>query len=76
MKPTPKQLAQFVDSMGPEYSNTYPASVIEAHARIALRRTELVEIGVFERQPKLTGLLIVGADRPGDARAPARGERV
>jgi len=65
MKPTPKQLAQFVDSMGPEYANTYPASVIEAHAKIALRRTELVEIGIFERQPTLTGLLVVGADRAG-----------
>lgn len=65
MKPTPKQLTQFVESMGPEYSNTYPASVIEAHARIAMRRRGLVEIGVFERQPKLTGLLIVGADRAG-----------
>lgn len=65
MKLTSKQLAQFVDSMGPEYANTYPASAIEAHAKIALRRTELVEIGIFERQPKLTGLLVVGADRAG-----------
>lgn len=65
MKPTPKQLTQFVESMGPEYANTYPAPVIETHARIALRRRGTLELGVFERQPRLTGLLIVGTDRPG-----------
>jgi UTP:GlnB (protein PII) uridylyltransferase len=65
MKPSPKQLAQFVESMGPEYTNSYPAAVIDAHARIVFRREGVVELGVFERQPKLTGLLIVGTDRAG-----------
>lgn len=65
MKPSPKQLAQFVESMGPEYTNSYPAAVIDAHARIVFRRQGPVELGVFERQPRLTGLLIVGVDRPG-----------
>ena len=60
-----KKLSQFIDSMGVEYANAYPTDTIETHARIAWRRDSPVELGVFERQPKLTGICIVGTDRVG-----------
>lgn len=60
-----KKLTQFIESMGVEYATAYPTDTIETHAKIVWRRDAPVDLGVFERQPKLTGLCIVGDDRPG-----------
>jgi UTP:GlnB (protein PII) uridylyltransferase len=55
----------FSQSLGSDFAERYTADVKNAVQRIASRRGEGVEVGVFESRPDLTGVCIVCADRPG-----------
>jgi UTP:GlnB (protein PII) uridylyltransferase len=64
-KTKPPTAASFPESMGPDFVQRYSSSVKETIERIATRREGNVEIGVFEKQPDLTGVCIVATDQPG-----------
>lgn len=57
--------SSFSASLGPDYTQRYAPSVRDAIERIALRRSAVAEIGVFENDTELTGVCIVATDQPG-----------